>query len=134
MLLTISATKMNQKKKVNSLKDLPRIEMLLAMVRWDSIPQPQDTRYMTIEPNEYKERPVLPTPLQIMNITDNRRFPTFSMSLSENAPKNQVEKPIIKTKNISGDSRSNNYPHNPGNGNSSNRAITRAAKPPKPKK
>jgi len=29
---------------------------------------------MTIKPtNEYKERPVLPTPLQIINITDIRR-------------------------------------------------------------
>jgi CRISPR-associated protein (TIGR03986 family) len=131
---------------INSLKDLPRIEMLLAMLRWNSTPQPQDTRYMKIEPNEYKERPVLPTPLQIMSITDNRRFPTSSTSLSENAPTKPIikiknnsedtgfEKPIIKTKNNSGDTRPSNYPHNSGNENSYNRAIARTPKPPKPKK
>ncbi|MEA5507789.1 hypothetical protein VB735_32815 [Halotia wernerae UHCC 0503] len=47
------------------------------MLRWDYTPKPEDTRYMTIESKEYQERPVLPTPLQIMNITDNRTITTL---------------------------------------------------------
>jgi CRISPR-associated protein (TIGR03986 family) len=58
------------------LADLLRIQMLLAMLRWPG-PQPveQFTRYMEIErrktprvgnaQNEYKDRPVLPDPLQV---------------------------------------------------------------------
>jgi CRISPR-associated protein (TIGR03986 family) len=56
------------------LKELPRIEMLLAMLRCDQTPDAETTRYMTIEAKEYVNRPVLPTPLQIMNIPDKRKF------------------------------------------------------------
>jgi CRISPR-associated protein (TIGR03986 family) len=58
---------------------LPRIKMLLAMLTWQENPSPDyldQTRYMEIkrqknpcignDPNEYKERPVLPTPLQVI--------------------------------------------------------------------
>jgi len=58
---------------------IPRIKMLLAMLSWIEDPSPdylEQTRYMEIErqhqpcigndPNEYKERPVLPTPLQVV--------------------------------------------------------------------
>lgn len=56
------------------LAEIPRIEMLLAMLRCDRTPDAETTRYMTIEKKEYVERPVLPTPLQIMGILDRRRF------------------------------------------------------------
>lgn len=50
------------------LEDLPRIKMLLAMLSWPG-PARGTTRYQEIEHprnnNEFKERPVLPTPLQI---------------------------------------------------------------------
>ncbi|GAA6618077.1 TIGR03986 family CRISPR-associated RAMP protein [Scytonema sp. NUACC26] len=65
-----------------TLKDftkIPRIKMLLAMLSWEEIPSPQyleETRYMKIErkqqprlsdnENEYKERRVLPSPLQVI--------------------------------------------------------------------
>lgn len=78
----------------NQLKDIPRIKMLLAMLSWkETLPQDElnQRRYMEIardvrEPhiigtprhdsnthNEYKDRPVLPTPLQIIELDDNRR-------------------------------------------------------------
>lgn len=54
-------------------KDIPRIQMLLKMLSWQS-PSASKTRYMEIEreqnpldgePNEYKNRRVLPTPLDV---------------------------------------------------------------------
>ncbi|GAB4190622.1 MAG: TIGR03986 family CRISPR-associated RAMP protein [Coleofasciculaceae cyanobacterium] len=78
------------------LKDLPRIKMLLLMLRWDVFPPVTTTRYMEIERNievetdylcqpakegdktvnEYKCRLVLPTPFQVINRIDedNRRL------------------------------------------------------------
>ena len=60
-------------------QEIPRIKMLLAMLTWQGTqPQPSQTRYMEIErernsldndPDEFKKRRVLPTPLQIMGIT-----------------------------------------------------------------
>lgn len=48
-----------------SLKEIERIKMLLKMLEWPG-PDRSLTEYMTIEPtNEYKERPVLPDPLNI---------------------------------------------------------------------
>ncbi|MEH1789786.1 MAG: TIGR03986 family CRISPR-associated RAMP protein [Nostoc sp.] len=55
--------------------DIPRIQMLLAMLSWLS-PTASKTRYMEIEreqnpldgePNEYKNRRVLPTPLDVIS-------------------------------------------------------------------
>lgn len=43
---------------------LSRIQMLLKMLEWPG-PEPNLTNYMTIEPNQYKERPVLPDPLNV---------------------------------------------------------------------
>lgn len=66
------------------LEDVPRIKMLLAMLSWKDAPSSDQTRYMEIErtrpprigtdQNEYKERPVLPTPLDILGWEDNRRI------------------------------------------------------------
>jgi CRISPR-associated protein (TIGR03986 family) len=57
------------------LEDLERIQMLLAMLRWPG-PDRDETRYLEIERedphakrgkvNEYKDRPVLPDPLQVV--------------------------------------------------------------------
>ncbi|MCP6760125.1 MAG: TIGR03986 family CRISPR-associated RAMP protein [Fischerella sp. CENA71] len=70
------------------LDEIPRIQMLLLMLRCDNQPSADDTRYMTIEPNEYKERPVLPTPFQVMGVPeqDKRRFQSNS---NANLPKLQ---------------------------------------------
>ena len=76
------------------LKDIPRIKMLLTMLIWDKFPPPKKTRYMEIERDvekdhiskpvkendkkvdEYKCRPVLPTPFQVIEQEneDNRRL------------------------------------------------------------
>lgn len=61
-------------KRASTLKEVPRIEMLLAMLRFDSMPPQAITRYLKLDPtNEYKDRKVLPTPLDIMRIDDRRR-------------------------------------------------------------
>lgn len=53
-----------------SLKEVERIKMLLKMLEWPG-PGPSLTRYMVIKPdNEYKERPVLPDPLNIDRAAD----------------------------------------------------------------
>lgn len=82
---------------LKSLADVPRIQMLLAMLSWN-FPPPDDTRYMEIErdiskgyrgkpvksgedsKNEYIDRLVLPTPLQVMERVeeDNRRLNNFT--------------------------------------------------------
>jgi CRISPR-associated protein (TIGR03986 family) len=84
----------SNKENLESLADVPRIQMLLAMLSWN-FPPPADTRYMEIErdiskgyrgkpvksgedsKNEYTDRLVLPTPLQVKGWedTDKRRFP-----------------------------------------------------------
>lgn len=70
--------------RASKLEDIPRIKMLLAMLSWDDAPPVEKTRYMEIErtkrpqvgndKNEYKERPVLPTPLDILGWEDYRRI------------------------------------------------------------
>ncbi|MEH2169970.1 MAG: TIGR03986 family CRISPR-associated RAMP protein [Nostoc sp.] len=62
-------------KQTGRFNDIPRIQMLLAMLSWQSLPSSK-TRYMEIEgeqnpldgePNEYKNRRVLPTPLDVIS-------------------------------------------------------------------
>ncbi|HEY9803122.1 MAG TPA: TIGR03986 family CRISPR-associated RAMP protein [Leptolyngbyaceae cyanobacterium] len=61
-------------KQTGRFKDIPRIQMLLAMLNWQKVAAASKTRYMEIkkqedsldgEPNEYKKRRVLPTPLDV---------------------------------------------------------------------
>jgi len=124
-----------------NLKEVPRIEMLLAILRSDSMPNTDKTRYMTITPNQYQNRPVLPTPLQIVEIPDNRRSesgsnpkskpnltpkPVPKSNGSENSEKSitqQVEKPIKK-----GDKP---LKKEPPTSNSGNIATARGPKPTK---
>ncbi|MBW4603973.1 MAG: TIGR03986 family CRISPR-associated RAMP protein [Calothrix sp. FI2-JRJ7] len=94
------------------LKDIPRIKMLLLMLRWDKYP-PVDirTRYMEIKRsvresylcnpvkaedetvNEYKCRLVLPSPFQVMDIQgqDNRIHTEPDESISLEQETNQVK-------------------------------------------
>ncbi|MDZ8227612.1 MULTISPECIES: TIGR03986 family CRISPR-associated RAMP protein [unclassified Nostoc] len=65
---------LQQLQQTGKFKDIPRIQMLLTMLSWHSAPS--NTRYMEIkreqnsldgEPNEYKNRRVLPTPLDVID-------------------------------------------------------------------
>jgi cold shock CspA family protein len=48
------------------LEDLPRVQMLLALLAWPGPPS-HETRYLQIEPeNEYRDRKVLPTPRAVL--------------------------------------------------------------------
>jgi CRISPR-associated protein (TIGR03986 family) len=78
----------------SNFKDIPRIRMLLEMLRW---PGPVDierkTRYMEIErnkDNEYKKRPVLPTPLQVVGIELTNT--PFLSPINSNLPENISQK------------------------------------------
>ena len=77
--------------KAKSLTELPRIQMLLAMLQWGDAPSSDKTQYMTIEPNQYKDRRVLPTPFQVLGDlerdTRNLSMPTASQA--------SVEKPVF---------------------------------------
>lgn len=77
--------------KAKSLTELPRIQMLLAMLQWGDAPSSDKTQYMTIEPNQYKDRRVLPTPFQVLGDlerdTRNLSMPTVSQT--------SVEKPMF---------------------------------------
>ena len=89
---------------------ITRIQMLLGMLVWEENPSEQyieQRRYMEIkrekrprinDSNEYKERPVLPTPLQVMGWNDNRRLNNpLPLPLSPNST-NNIPKPIPKPK------------------------------------
>lgn len=58
------------REQLQHLNQLPRIEMLLAMLQCDE--HPKGTHYMELD--DFKHRKVLPTPLDIRNIEDKRRF------------------------------------------------------------
>jgi CRISPR-associated protein (TIGR03986 family) len=80
--------------KAKSLTELPRIQMLLAMLQWSDAPSSDKTRYMTIEPNEYKERPVLPTPFQVLGDLDRD---TRNLSIGA-MTQSTVEKPVLASR------------------------------------
>ncbi|YAF95636.1 MAG: TIGR03986 family CRISPR-associated RAMP protein [Nodularia sp. CChRGM 3473] len=146
--------KEKNKGEIDSILHLPRIEMLLAMLTWDnSLNIDQVTRYMEIERdvnkfhigrpkprdktiNEYQERPVLPTPLQVMGWDDNRRINKFPSSPSNPDNPTDAPKPKPKLKSsdvgkpIPKDKQSQQKPNaNPQGGN-----TAALARPPKPKK
>lgn len=77
--------------KATRLKELPRIQMLLAMLQWGKAPSTDKTRYMTIEPNEYTSRLVLPTPFQVLGDLNQD---TRNMAIS-NLVQTSGEKPIL---------------------------------------
>ena len=87
--------------KAQFLRDVPRIKMLLTLLSWSKLPDGSQTRYMTIEPNEYKARPVLPTPFQVMEESDldDRQFGvvTAAPRPKQSKPsKEKVESPQVQ--------------------------------------
>lgn len=113
------------REQLQHLNQLPRIEMLLAMLRCDKTPETEDTRYMTIEAKEYQNRPVLPTPLDVMGIPDNRRCDRSNPS--QTSTKGATEKPKKKS-----EPPNKNPPQGQSEGGSGvNLAFQRPSKPPK---
>lgn len=99
------------------LEEVPRIKMLLSMLSFPGL-SADKTRYMEIERdvnkphigqpknasktvNEYQERPVLPTPLQVIGWPDNRIInnpPIFSQNQSVTKSKNSAPKQKLPSK------------------------------------
>ncbi|NJL02002.1 MAG: TIGR03986 family CRISPR-associated RAMP protein [Spirulinaceae cyanobacterium SM2_1_0] len=144
-------------KDVRSLKDVRRIKMLLAMLSWDKAPPAEETRYLEIEcdpkktkciaepkkgkdtANEYAERPVLPTPLQVIGWEcqsgDNGggggdRGGGGGSSLTEPKP----EKPRKRSGKRDRPHRSNPSANKSSAGENPNPVLARPPKPPKPKR
>jgi CRISPR-associated protein (TIGR03986 family) len=87
--------KNRNREQLQHLKQLPRIEMLLAMLQCDKKKSDEkQTRYMELE--EFKDRKVLPTPLDIMNIPDNRRVLTVNSPAERTTESKSTEKPKPK--------------------------------------
>lgn len=107
-------------RRATRLAEIPRIEMLLAMLRCDRTPESEAARYMTIEAKEYANRPVLPTPLQVMNVEDNRRMPESQT---------QAQSPQQRSRSNTSFKKTNSRP--PDNGEGVNPALQRAPRPPK---
>lgn len=86
--------------KAIKLDEIPRIQMLLLMLRCDKPPSAKNTRYMNLESDseKYKERYVLPTPFQVANKLekDKRKIPHLTKSSPNNSPKKPFKKPILK--------------------------------------
>jgi hypothetical protein len=121
--------------KATTLKEVPRIKMLLAMLSWSgSLDIERTTRYMEIqrdrepklEPDgkEYKERRVLPSPLQVMEWEDNRKVNNSTPP----QPGTNVGKPILKKSTQSNHPTQKGKREDKGGGNS---VFARPAKPPK---
>ncbi len=105
---------LEQLQQTGKFKQIPRIKMLLEMLRWQEKPSPkylEERRYMEIERqqaspfgkdgNEYKERPVLPTPLDIMGIELGRDRSSSPRHASQ--PKNphqQVSQQFAKAQEV----------------------------------
>ena len=94
--------KERNREQLQHLKQLPRIEMLLAMLRCDKDkdknPDEEQTRYMELK--EFKQRKVLPTPLDVMNILDHRIFASVESQLTTKIS-NKSTLPKPKPKNTS---------------------------------
>jgi CRISPR-associated protein (TIGR03986 family) len=122
--------------KATNLEELPRIKMLLAMLSWPGSSNiERTTRYMEIErnreprigtdENEYKERRVLPSPLQVMEWEDNRKV---NKSTPSPQPGTNVGKPILKKSIQSNHPIQKGKREDKGGGNS---VFVRPPKPPK---
>lgn len=109
-------------RRATRLAEVPRIEMLLAMLRCDRTPDSEATRYMTIEVKEYVNRPVLPTPLQVMEVKDNRRMPE---------PPTQDKSSQQRSRSDRSSKKTNSQRQPPDRGGGTNPALQRAPRPPK---
>jgi hypothetical protein len=99
---------LEQLQQTGKFNEIPRIQMLLEMLRWKENPSQEyleQRRYMEIErkqrphlgkdDNEYKERRVLPTPLDVMGIKleCDRSSPSPKISQHNDSPRHLVKAP-----------------------------------------
>lgn len=121
------------------LEEVPRIKMLLAMLSFPGL-SADKTRYMEIERdvnkphigqpkndsktvNEYQERPVLPTPLQVIGWSDDR--------IINNPPPSSQNQPITKSKNSAPKPKSPLKKRDTEGGSGTNLALQRPPQKPK---
>lgn len=82
---------------------IPRIKELLAML---TVHQPMGNRfrYMTIEPNEYRNRPVLPYPTAVLSTTSvhQRQMPVAANNAAQNQSR-PTPQPVPKSEPTTGD-------------------------------
>ena len=93
-------------RQTGNFRDIERIQMLLAMLSWQEHPSLDKTRYMEIErkqqpldgdPNEYKTRRVLPTPLQVIEKPGRSRpVPRDSTPPQNQESPRMTTSPLIK--------------------------------------
>lgn len=87
--------------KATCLREVPRIEMLLAMLQCDEIIDEEQTQYKYMELEAFKNRKVLPTPLQIANIEDKRRLNNPASTVvkkTDNVVKSERQEAVQKQK------------------------------------
>lgn len=68
-------------------RSLPRIQALRHLLHWHG-PDPDATRYMNLDAKEYKDRPVLPTPAEVMHLAPPRPLPRAAQT--EEIPAEEV--------------------------------------------
>ena len=93
-------------RQTGNFRDIERIQMLLAMLSWQEHPSLDKTRYMEIkrkqqpldgDPNEYKTRRVLPTPLQVIEKPGRSRpVPRDSTPPQNQESPRMTTSPLIK--------------------------------------
>jgi CRISPR-associated protein (TIGR03986 family) len=120
--------------KVTSLNEIRRIEMLLAMLRYDQTPDKSLTRYMTIEAKEYQNRPVLPDPIQV--IRDDKlksNDSTSGESAGNSGNSTNTPKPKPKGSDVGMPIKKYKQSQQKPQGNSEGGNFDVLARPPKPK-
>lgn len=126
-----------------SLKEVRRIKMLLAMLSWGEAPSPDQTRYMEIERderlhhigkakkgkvNEYADRPVLPTPLQIIGWEKCDDIEARNSGGSGGSNRCKPDPPKLKGKGRSSPKKSDKHSSSNEGGNTSMKAAFERAK------
>ncbi|MDM3848659.1 MAG: TIGR03986 family CRISPR-associated RAMP protein [Aphanizomenon gracile PMC627.10] len=119
--------------------EIPRVKMLMSMLIWEENPSQQyinNRRYMEIQrekhprindANEYKERPVLPNPLQVIkdeNPSNTPKPKPKTKPQESHAQSSNVEKPIKKDQQPQKKPKENSEGGNFG-------VLARPPKPPK---
>ncbi|MDM3861103.1 MAG: TIGR03986 family CRISPR-associated RAMP protein [Aphanizomenon gracile PMC644.10] len=119
--------------------EIPRVKMLMSMLIWEENPSQQyinNRRYMEIQrekhprindANEYKERPVLPNPLQVIKYENPSNTP-------KPKPKTKPQESQAQSSNVEKPIKKDQQPQKKPKGNSEGGNFGVLARPPKPPK